>query len=154
MAERYLLPPGLGGGECELVWRKGVDDDGVEVSKVAVTVDGRRAELVLPSSSLTPVDPLPPEPLAEDSVVWVVGDPARDTRYFVRGSGWWHEIGVGSGFTWAEVCATCAPGQAPVRLIPEPTAEDLAEWLAANAVHEGYERDMAAALLAWLRGDR
>ena len=125
MADRYTLPPSMGGHECEVVWLSGTLVAGVEIAKVRYkvdsTLDGFEVTSEVLASWLTPVKPPPVEPphgtpvVAGGHLAWRIDHPIRDNFEPER---WW-QAGSPSPVTWTEVCSWGDP----VVYVPDPLAE-------------------------------
>lgn len=128
MADRYTLPPEMGGHECEIVWRSSALVAGVEIAKVRYPVDGFEVTSEVLWSWLTSVKPPPQEP-PNGSVVRVfrLGFRAVFERDDEAAISWpkdthWFGTDRIDPYTWLDI-QTLAETTAPVLLVPDPFAE-------------------------------
>lgn len=83
-ADRYTLPPSMGGHECVVLECGLLDLNGLPASRVRYEIDGLGVTTILPPSWLTPVKPPPPKQPPDRSAVF-----DRDDRVWQRfGSKW------------------------------------------------------------------
>lgn len=104
MADRYLLPDVLGGGECAR--REDLEDAGWPYHRVVII--GGWIVLV-PEKALTEVPPaLPPEPQTPAQVVQI-GASFFEKRDTGDGGINWYDVGANTWLTWEQVCSVGTP---------------------------------------------